>query len=228
MMNDGNKHPGRGNTRRNIKYILNYVFRIYLYQFGHRTENSPWPSWSGVMHGDEIAYIFGDPLRSRPSLVYTEQERALARSMMELWANFAKTGWGWWVTCHNQSASSKTDEMCPDFSCVSMTNWPDVSVPYWLSPYFISVIPTKTRTDSGYQRPAARPGPPTPPQTESFSGSQQTIILSARGWGQSMNKLDFHLIWFSTHFRSQECHFWSTYLPQLLKKGIFCRRSFRN
>ena len=81
-----------GNTRRNIKCSLNNVFRIFLYQFGHRTENSPWPSWSGVMHGDEIAYIFGDPLRSRPSLVYTEQERALARSMMELWANFAKTG----------------------------------------------------------------------------------------------------------------------------------------
>ena len=117
---------------------------------------------------------------------------------------------------------------CFQISRVSMTNWPDVSVPYCLSPYFISVIPTKTRTDSGWLRPAAHPGPPTPPQTEIFSGSQQTIILSARGWGQSMNKLDFHLIWFSTHFRSQECHFWSTYLPQLLKKGILRWQSWRN
>ena len=69
-----------------------HISRIFLYKFGHRTEHSPWPAWSGVMHGDEIAYVFGDPLRSRPSLEYTEAERALSGNMMAFWANFAKTG----------------------------------------------------------------------------------------------------------------------------------------
>lgn len=66
--------------------------RIFLYHFNHRTENSPWPDWAGVMHGDEIAYVFGDPLRLHPAVAYTEQERGLARDMMTYWANFAKSG----------------------------------------------------------------------------------------------------------------------------------------
>ena len=65
---------------------------IFMYQFNHRTENSPWPAWSGVMHGDEIAYVFGDPLRLHPAVIYTEQERSLAKDVMTYWANFAKSG----------------------------------------------------------------------------------------------------------------------------------------
>jgi acetylcholinesterase len=36
---------------------------VYQYHFLHRTVNSPWPTWAGVMHGDEIAFVFGDPFR---------------------------------------------------------------------------------------------------------------------------------------------------------------------
>jgi len=65
---------------------------VYVYHFRHRTVNSPWPTWTGVMHGDEIAYIFGDPFRRVGAVNYTDKERMLSTDMMTYWTNFAKTG----------------------------------------------------------------------------------------------------------------------------------------
>ena len=63
---------------------------VYMYLFKHRSTNNPWPSWTGVMHGDEISYIFGEPLI--PNKNYHPSEVELSRRMMKYWANFAKTG----------------------------------------------------------------------------------------------------------------------------------------
>ena len=42
------------------------------------------------MHGDEIAYIFGEPLNE--AFDYSEEEKQLSRDIMTYWANFARTG----------------------------------------------------------------------------------------------------------------------------------------
>lgn len=42
------------------------------------------------MHGDEISYVFGEPLN--PEKSYTAQEVDLSKRIMRYWANFAKTG----------------------------------------------------------------------------------------------------------------------------------------
>ncbi|XP_011699347.1 PREDICTED: acetylcholinesterase-like [Wasmannia auropunctata] len=63
---------------------------VYMYYFKHRSRNNPWPRWTGVMHADEISYIFGEPLD--PSKGYTHEEVQLSKRMMRYWANFAKTG----------------------------------------------------------------------------------------------------------------------------------------
>ncbi|KAG8035019.1 hypothetical protein G9C98_005441 [Cotesia typhae] len=63
---------------------------VYMYYYQHRSTNNPWPRWTGVMHADEISYIFGEPLD--PSKGYTPQEITLSKRMMRYWANFAKTG----------------------------------------------------------------------------------------------------------------------------------------
>lgn len=55
-----------------------------------RSVNNPWPRWTGVMHADEISYIFGEPLD--PTKGYTHEEVHLSKRMMKYWANFAKTG----------------------------------------------------------------------------------------------------------------------------------------
>lgn len=63
---------------------------VYMYYFKYRSLGNPWPSWTGVMHADEINYIFGEPLN--PSMNYQPQEVDLSRRMMRYWSNFAKTG----------------------------------------------------------------------------------------------------------------------------------------
>jgi len=66
--------------------------KVYFYHFTHRTTHSPWPKWMGVIHADEIYYVFGDPLKKQSWIKYTDQERDLARTVMGYWANFAKNG----------------------------------------------------------------------------------------------------------------------------------------
>lgn len=63
---------------------------VYMYYFKHRSLNSPWPTWTGVLHGDEISYIFGDPMN--PAKNYHPLEVQLSKRFMKYWANFAKTG----------------------------------------------------------------------------------------------------------------------------------------
>ena len=63
---------------------------VYMYYFTQRYSSSPWPAWMGVLHGDEIIFVFGEALK--PGLNYTRQEKELSREMMRYWTNFAKSG----------------------------------------------------------------------------------------------------------------------------------------
>ena len=63
---------------------------VYMYYFNERASVSPWPTWSGVLHADEIAFVFGEPLNRTWN--YDGKEISLSRKMMAYWANFAKTG----------------------------------------------------------------------------------------------------------------------------------------
>lgn len=63
---------------------------VYMYLYNHRSKSSPWPKWTGVLHGDEINYIFGEALN--PNKDYTAEEREFGRRMMRYWTNFARYG----------------------------------------------------------------------------------------------------------------------------------------
>lgn len=63
---------------------------VYLYQYTHRYSTHPYPKWTGVLHGDEVPIIFGDPLK--PSKGYQTAEVKFSKAIMKYWANFARTG----------------------------------------------------------------------------------------------------------------------------------------
>jgi len=63
---------------------------VYMYYYTHRSTPNSWPGWAGVLHGDEINFVFGEPLN--PNKGYQPQEVELSKKMMRYWANFARTG----------------------------------------------------------------------------------------------------------------------------------------
>ncbi|XP_018327669.1 acetylcholinesterase [Agrilus planipennis] len=64
--------------------------KVYYYFFTHRTSTSLWGEWMGVMHGDEIEYVFGHPLNM--SLQFNSRERELSLKMMQAFSRFAALG----------------------------------------------------------------------------------------------------------------------------------------
>lgn len=64
--------------------------KVYYYYFTHRTSTSLWGEWMGVMHGDEIEYVFGHPMNM--SLQFNSRERDLSLKIMQAFSRFASTG----------------------------------------------------------------------------------------------------------------------------------------
>ncbi|XP_035687522.1 cholinesterase 2-like [Branchiostoma floridae] len=73
---------GRGHVREGAT--------AYMYRFAHRASISPFAPWMGVIHGEELPFVFGLPLD--PAYGFNQTERNLTRRVMRHWANFARTG----------------------------------------------------------------------------------------------------------------------------------------
>lgn len=67
--------------------ISTYTAQFVVLQ---RTSTSLWGEWMGVMHADEVEYIFGHPMNSTNQ--YRQRERDLSRMMVETVSKFARTG----------------------------------------------------------------------------------------------------------------------------------------
>ncbi|KAF5306664.1 hypothetical protein FQA39_LY08853 [Lamprigera yunnana] len=63
---------------------------VYMYHFKHVSPAHHWPTWSGTLHADEIAFVFGEAFK--PESSYTEAQKKFSTRVMRYWSNFAKTG----------------------------------------------------------------------------------------------------------------------------------------
>ncbi|XP_070581216.1 neuroligin-2-like [Ptychodera flava] len=64
----------------------------YFYRFDYISEYSPWPSWTGVPHGEDLLYVFGVPYETDRPRQWTDRDRNVSDTVMSLWTNFAKYG----------------------------------------------------------------------------------------------------------------------------------------
>lgn len=76
---------------------------VFLYLYAHRISSTPWPSWYGAVHGDDLAMTFAQPLAMKQPRVatstnpwsnakhnYPSSEKLLSNELITYWTNFAK------------------------------------------------------------------------------------------------------------------------------------------
>ena len=76
-----------------VDFALEYAkagMNVFYYVFKHRSSVHFWADWMGILHGDEINFVFGEPLDD--SKRYSHKEKVFARKVMKYWTNFAKSG----------------------------------------------------------------------------------------------------------------------------------------
>ena len=67
-----------------------FFLLFFRYHYSHRSSRDLWPEWSGVKHGDELEFTFGQAL-SEPKM-YSAAEVSLANDVVTYWLNFVNTG----------------------------------------------------------------------------------------------------------------------------------------
>ncbi|PAV84172.1 hypothetical protein WR25_17174 isoform A [Diploscapter pachys] len=76
---------------------------------------NPWPTWTGVMHGYEIEYVFGVPLHNKTA-GYTKKEMELSDKVIEYWTSFATNG-------VPRIKRAGTNERWPQYDGKNRTKW---------------------------------------------------------------------------------------------------------
>ena len=64
----------------------------YVYRFSHRLSVSPYPEWVRADHAMEMFFVLGDVYANRLPFL-SDKERELSKELMQLWTNFARTGY---------------------------------------------------------------------------------------------------------------------------------------
>ncbi|XP_076462139.1 acetylcholinesterase-like [Babylonia areolata] len=70
-----------------VMAALNLTVFVYNYEY-----RSDFDQWEGVMHGAELFYLSGFPLKGHTNFRYDDSDKHMARLLLQLWANFAKNG----------------------------------------------------------------------------------------------------------------------------------------
>ncbi|XP_073469294.1 fatty acyl-CoA hydrolase precursor, medium chain-like isoform X1 [Aquarana catesbeiana] len=84
-------------TRRVANYHRDSGLPVYFYEYQHRPSlfDGVRPDFVKADHVDEIVYVFGGPFL-RDGVLFaghaTDEEKALSRTIMRYWANFARNG----------------------------------------------------------------------------------------------------------------------------------------
>ncbi len=67
--------------------------KIYFYELTYNSKHSECygQQWRGICHGDEVVFVFGDPIKNRSTFSETDYEFSLMINQM--WTNFAKNGY---------------------------------------------------------------------------------------------------------------------------------------
>lgn len=113
FLNVGSDAGFKAPAVRSAKAFAKKGLRTYLYQFEHASKylnGAEVPLWKGVYHRADIHYVLGVPISNDPGS--NDTEVMFSRKIIQLWTNFAKTGYVIWeirflnIICQILSSSS--------------------------------------------------------------------------------------------------------------------------
>jgi len=71
---------------------MSAIGKTYFYVVTYKSKYSPCKEeWMGVCHGDELVFVFGNPIAQRSS--FTETDYEFSSMLIQIWTDFAKTGY---------------------------------------------------------------------------------------------------------------------------------------
>ncbi|XP_067124777.1 cholinesterase-like [Centruroides vittatus] len=73
-----------------VERLSQYDHTVYVYKFNHTRRKSLFRKWMGVIHTEELHFVFGRPLLKQND--FTEEEVLFSKRIIQLWTSFAKTG----------------------------------------------------------------------------------------------------------------------------------------
>ncbi|XP_067128491.1 cholinesterase-like [Centruroides vittatus] len=73
-----------------VERLSQYDHTVYVYKFNHTRIKSLFKKWMGVLHAEDLHFVFGRPLLKQKD--YTEEEVLFSKRIIQLWTSFAKTG----------------------------------------------------------------------------------------------------------------------------------------
>ena len=75
-------------------FVKNNIKETYFYCFDHLVSKL-FPSWSGVVHGADLVYVFGRPFlkyNKNASEADQDVEIKFSKQIISMWSNFTKNG----------------------------------------------------------------------------------------------------------------------------------------
>jgi len=129
-------------TYKFVDLVAKHNKNVYVYLFAHRISSTPWPSWYGATHGDDLAFLFAHPLSVResdsfisvnpwanPSHRYSNNEKNLNHEILNYWTSFV----------HNNNPNSENSaKQWPEYSLLNFdTNAGNMTDPSEAGRYII-------------------------------------------------------------------------------------------
>ena len=176
---------------------------VFFYHFTQRSSTHFWPEWLGVMHGDEVSFVFGEPLN--PEKNFTYSEKVLARKILKYWSNFVRYENPNGPQLSGKEKITLTSSNINEFSVINESNNSNENKSIQTHKIIRNRPKITTQTLAQYIEPW--------PKFELFSSADSNLNSEEQRAYLILNSNKLEI---GYNLRAEYCAFWGSFLPNLV------------